>query len=96
MAWRAVNDGEVIYADLRPTLTRPRGSSIPLRIRGATDPRMEALIVARRGSNVYIYGTDLGQAVQFIDGRRPVLSDSPTRWYEEIPQSAVQVDTDLL
>ena len=95
MAWRNVNDGEVIYADLRPTVARPRGNSIPFRIQGATDPKKEALIIARKGADVYIYGTDLGQALFFNENGKPRINEGATRWYEEIPQSAVQVDTAL-
>lgn len=96
MAWRSINNNEIIRAQFTDRLN-PNHGGIRIRFGGAERSDRHVLIAGRKGQFVYVYGLNLAECLSVdIETQTFALHNPGYRWYEEIPQGQVQVDTDVL
>ncbi len=96
MAWRNLSNREVVKAQF----TNPIGANyrgVKTRFAGVEHADRHVLIVGRLGPLACVYGINLSECFSIdIENQTFALHNPGYRWYEDIPQSALQVDTDIL
>lgn len=96
MAWRNLANREVVKAQFtNPAAANYRG--IKARFAGVEHADRHILIAGRLGALAYVYGMNLAECLSIdIEKQTFALHNPGYRWHEEIPQGALQVDTDIL
>lgn len=96
MAWRNLANREIVKAQF----TNPAGANyraVKTRFAGVEYADRHILIAGRLGSLAYVYGMNLAECLTIdIEKQTFALHNPGYRWYEDIPQGALQVDTDIV
>lgn len=96
MAWRNLSNREIVRAQF----TNPLGANyrgIRARFAGVEYADRHVLIAGRHGALAYVYGMNLAECLSIdIEKQTFALHNPGYRWHEEIPQGALQVDTDIV